>query len=523
MNSVAAALAQHARTRPDHLAVRAADGELGYGALYARASVVAAGLRDRGVLPGDRVGIHGDKSIAAVVGLLGVLLAGAAYVPLDPSAPAGRRRLLAEDAGCKLVLAPSERAAELAPLVVASIASVAVSDAQWCPPVAGPDDVAYVLYTSGSTGLPKGVRIPHRALAAFFDAVHPIMDVGPGSVCLNTSALHFDVSVVDLLYPLVRGATVHLGPSVPFPGVLLGLIETERITHLAAVGSTLTLLAQYGAGLGTRDLTSVRRIMTGAEVLNPATVQSWLAAAPHATVVNGYGPTEATCLVVALPISEQEPGRTAHYPIGRPLPGVTVAFLADDGGIGPDGPGEILVAGSQVMLGYLNRPDEEKAAFLDHDGVRYYRTGDLGQRASDGVMHFAGRRDDEVKIRGYRINLNEVRRAVETHPDVARAFVGTVPDEREGLALACALLPKGADAAECALAELPDGLAVAVADHVAAALPRYMVPRFFHGLTGFPTLSTGKPDTARLRALLAGPAEQAHPAEGASSLVEARG
>ncbi|GAB3898350.1 hypothetical protein GCM10029964_082610 [Kibdelosporangium lantanae] len=342
------------------------------------------------------------------------------------------------------------------------------------------------------------MQIPHRALRAFFTAVWPLLEIDADARCLNTSALHFDVSVVDLLLPLYRGATVHLGPLFPMPAVLTDIIERERITHMAAVGSTLALVAQHTDGFRGRDVTALRRLMTGAEVLDPRAVQAWLAAAPDLVVVNGYGPTEATCLVAAHPIGEREPDRTEPYPIGRPLAGVRIGFLGDGGGLDDHGPGEILVAGEQVMTGYLNRPEEN--AFQDVDGVRFYRTGDRGHRRDDGVLLFHGRHDDEVKVRGYRVNLNEVRRAVETHPHVGRAFVALVTDHRGAAVLSCAVAEKAAPAVPAGdgVELAPAARAGSIRTHLAARLPGYMVPAAFHELKAVPTLPSGKPDTATI-------------------------
>ncbi|MEU3495167.1 amino acid adenylation domain-containing protein [Kitasatospora cineracea] len=501
-----AALGRHDPSRP---ALAGPDGTLAYGELHAGARAVAAGLRERGLRPGTRVAVHGEKSTATVTAMLGVLLAGGAYVPLDPSAPEERRRALLTDSGSPWLLARRPRldalAAQRLPVPVLAVEDLLAVPAPdgWRAADPAPADPAYVLYTSGSTGRPKGVQIHHGALEAFFAAVDPVLEIGPDAVCLNTTALHFDGSVADLLLPLLRGALVHLSPSVLLPAAVLGTVVRERVTHLTAVGSTLTLLAQHGTGLAGRDLGALRRILTGAEVLNPATVQSWLHAAPNLVVVNGYGPTETTCGIAFEPISAREPGRTEPYPIGPPLPGVGIAFLTEDGGLDPDGPGEILVSGPQVMTGYLDRPEEEAAAFLHRDGVRHYRTGDLGARRADGVLLFRGRRDDEVKIRGYRINLNEVRRVLETHPAVGRAFVAAVPDPREGLALACAVLAPDTGAGPAPeLSEPAEAEAAALVAHTAAALPRYMVPRHWRRLSAFPALSNGKPDLRQVRALL---------------------
>ncbi|MER7210920.1 amino acid adenylation domain-containing protein [Streptosporangium sp. NPDC000239] len=504
--SLLGALSALAEDTPRRTALVADDRGVDYGELHERVQRTAAALVRRGVGPAQRIAVVGHKTVDAVVALLAVQRAGAAYVPLDPRAPAARLADLVADARCPLVLVSAtdtDLARDLAertgvlPLGVGEAAAEPATAP--LPEEISPESVAYCMYTSGSTGRPKGVQIPHRAVDAFFAAVHPLLRVGPDDRCLNTSALHFDVSVVDLLYPLTRGATVHLAPAVPMPPLLNRLIEQERITYFAAVGSTLTLLADHARGFAGRDLSHLRRVMTGAEVLQPHTVQRWLAAAPQLVVINGYGPTEATCLVVAHPIDEREPDRTAPYPIGRPLDGVTVRFLRDDGHIDEEGPGELLVAGAQLMSGYLERPEEERRAFLDLDGTRFYRTGDQAHRDADAVLHFHGRRDDEVKVRGYRVNTQEVRQTLEAHRTVGRAFVTASRDGRGREILACAVTPPGAPASvpcgdESPLPALDADRARALRTHLSERLPGYMVPADFRLLDAVPLLSSGKPD-----------------------------
>jgi amino acid adenylation domain-containing protein len=512
------ALAEHAAAGPALPALTGPDGTLTRAELWQRVLRVAAGLRSRGVRPGDLVAVHGEKTAGTVTALLGAVAAGAAYVPIDPSAPADRRRALLLDCGSPRLVSGRASVAKLAdqelPVPVVAVEDLdAEADAHLgdLPVATALGDPVYVLYTSGSTGRPKGVRIPHSALEAFFTAVDPVLGITADARCLNTTALHFDGSVADLLLPLLRGAHVRLGPAFVLPARVLDLIERDRITHFTAVVSTLTLLARTGSGLAGRDLSALRRILTGAEVLNPATVQDWLHAAPNLVVVNGYGPTEATCGVTFEPIDQREPGRTEPYPIGPPLPGVTIRFRDGDGRLTMDGPGEIAIAGAQLMSGYLDRPAEEAAVFLDDQGTRFYLTGDIGERGPDGSLRFAGRRDDEVKIKGYRINLNEVRRTVEAHPEVAGAFVVAVPDPRDGLTLACAVVLRSGAAddlpgtgPEAALLPVPADTAEALLAHTAGLLPRYMVPRSLYRLPSVPVLSTGKPDRARIAALLLG-------------------
>ncbi|MDG6103899.1 amino acid adenylation domain-containing protein [Dactylosporangium aurantiacum] len=497
MSGFLRALTAHARERPDQVALVGPDATLSYARLHRDSAAVAAGLAAAGVRPGDVVAVHAEKTAAVIAGLVGIVRAGAAYVPIDPTAPAAHRIGLLEDCAARAILCTAGRADTLRRQGV-TVVTVEDLVASGSPAVAvheDPDRIAYMIYTSGSTGRPKGVRIPHRALDAFVAAVVPSLGFDAAARCLNTLPLHFDGSVVDLLVPLAVGARLNLGPAVMAPSLVLDLVEGERITHMTAIGSTLALLAQRG-DLAARDLTALRMVLTGAEIVHPGAVQAWLAAAPNLTVFNGYGPTETTVIVTAQRISEREPGRTAPYPIGPELPGSHICFLDADGTCSADGPGELLIAGDQLMAGYHQRPEEERRAFLEVHGVRHYRSGDIGSRGPDGAIRFDGRRDDEVKIRGNRINLNEVKRGVERHPAVGQAFVEAVPDGADGLRLACAVtVPAGAG----------DDLPRQLEAHCAAVLPRSMAPRSYHVLAALPTLPSGKPDRARIRALLTEP------------------
>lgn len=507
------ALAGHARQAPGRTAVADTERALSYLALRDQAEKTAMALVKRGAGPGGRIGVAGYKTVDTVVAILAVLRSGAVYVPLDPRAPAARNAALVNEAGCGIVLASGSEGAgfgrRMAQATGATVLSVgaALSEPDASPLPAGnaAGDIAYCMFTSGSTGRPKGVQIPHRALDAFLTAVHPLLGAEPGTRCMNTSSFHFDASVVDVLYPLVRGATVFLTPAVPLPPLLTGLIERQRISHLVAVGSTLTLLADRTAGFRDRDISSLRRVMTGGEVLSPESVQRWLAAAPQTQVINCYGPTEATCLVIAYPIGEAGPAPTQPYPIGRPLSGVHVRFLHDDGHASTCEPGEILLAGDQVMTGYLGQPEEDEHAFATIEGSRFYRTGDFGHVDSDGAICFDGRRDDQIKIRGYRVNLQEVRHALESHELIGMAFVCAATAANGRPILACAVVPRdltpaaGSAPQDGPLPSLDPRQARSLHAHMAARLPLYMIPADFRLLPQVPVLSSGKPDNAAIR------------------------
>lgn len=514
-------LASLGRRHPDRTALVSDDGALTYGELAAAANHMADALVAMGTGLGHRVGLIGHKAAGSVVALYGILGAGAAYVPLDPAAPAARVAELVRDSGCGLVVSvrpddPLEIAVrDLTGARVAAPDELAGADrgaGSGSPAAVGPDSVAYCMYTSGSTGRPKGVLIPHRGLISFVGAFGPLLGLGPRDRCLNTGALYHDVSVLDIILPLTRGATVHLGPAVPSPEALVRLIERERITHLYASASVLSLISGYTGGLADCDVSSVRQVVTGVETLIPQVAQDWLAASAGLRIVNAYGPTEATCAVTAHTIDRREHGRTRQYPIGAPVPGVTVRFLADSGEVRTEGPGELLLSGEQLMIGYLDRPEEEARVFLSHGGVRYYRTGDQVHQDADGALVFAGRRDDEVKIMGNRVNLAEVSRVLELHDEIGLAVTAAVPDHRGDQTLNCALAPRaytqapagGSDpvADSPVLEPFPGPAERAILAHAEALLPRPMVPARLLRLPVVPLLASGKPDVDRIRAAL---------------------
>ncbi|MFB7243753.1 amino acid adenylation domain-containing protein [Streptomyces populi] len=506
-------LIDNAELRPSSPALSASDGELSYAEFHAEVRRVARWLVANGVEPGQRVGFTAHKTAASVVAMFAVMRAGAAYVPLDPRAPTARLAGLVEDARCPVVLTSTARDEELAKALRAKGATVP-ADLRTMPAVAGDAElpteiaessVALCLYTSGSTGRPKGVQLSYAAVHAFHAGFNELSKMGPDSRCLNVAALHFDVSLFDVLLPLRLGAVVHIGPAIPTPEVTLGIVTEHRITHMSSVGSTMTLLADESKDFSGYDLSTLTALLTGAEIIDPRTVQRWLAAAPNLVVINAYGPCEATCAVINHCISEREPDRTEFYPIGTPLPGTRIRFRDEDGRVDEDGPGEILIAGDQLMVGYLNRPGEEERAFLEQGGTRYYRTGDWGSRRPDGVILFDGRRDDEVKVRGHRVNLNEIRRGLETSPDVHRAFVAAVRAPSGTQLLACAVARTQVERMTAGaadgrpLATLPADQEQSLRRHLGAVLPGYMVPDLFYVLPGLPVLPSGKPDATAVR------------------------
>lgn len=489
-----AAVDRAARAHPHKAALHDSRRSVTFAELRHLSDRAARNLWRRGVRKGDRVAIAADKSVETVAAMLGILRCGAAFVPLDPAAPEARLVALVTDA------APAATVGRLPGPPPSDAVHVPIDDvfpddstADVVLPDVDPDDIAYCMYTSGSSGLPKGVQIDHAAIVAFITAVHGRMTVDADSRCLNTSPFFFDVSVVDVWYPLAMGATVHLSDRFLVPDRVLDTIERERITHFSAVGSILTLLRRAGRKIGDRDLTSVTRVMSGAEIIDPATVREWLAAVPDAIIFNGYGPTEATCCCFAYPITRANADRVP-YPIGVPFPGTDVLVVGPDGEICRAGTvGELLLAGPQVARGYLGRPDEDRRRFVVRDGHRWYRTGDLVLQDDTGEFHFRGRRDHELKIRGFRIHPAEITTALQQCEGVAEAHVTTTIDERGQRALAAAVVPVDG-------APLDPG---SLRTQLRKTLPEYMVPGALLVVDALPKLPSGKVDDGALSAGLA--------------------
>ncbi|MFJ9790855.1 non-ribosomal peptide synthetase [Streptomyces globosus] len=435
--------AQAART-PAAVALDGPAGPVTYAELDRRSDAVAAELVRRGTARRDLVGLVVDRTPEGVAALWGILKAGAAYVPLDPAHPGPRVRGVLASCGARLTLTRRHLVAGLAEFVPGELLAVDDVPTPAQPPdtpaaaaatAPAPDDLAYVMHTSGSTGRPKGVLIEHRGLAAFVRWMTDLCRVGEGTRFGFASSYAFDISCFPLFLPLSAGGTAVLAPDAPSPAVLRALVGEHRADTLALTPSHLALLDGDGGG-------PLRTLLLGGEELTPAAVRSAYAAfGPGCRLINGYGPTEATVACLAHVVDDTETGPS--LPLGTPGPGLRVDLVAEDGtpiGTGPDETGrvgEIVVHGVQVARGY-HRPEQAPAEpdgpgtpfATGPDGVRSYRTGDLGRRLPGGGIAFAGRADGQVKVAGHRIEPAEITAALEAHPGVARAAV--TPRRRPG-------------------------------------------------------------------------------------------
>ncbi|WP_314245084.1 non-ribosomal peptide synthetase [Streptomyces sp. DSM 40907] len=495
--------AQAART-PDAPALDGPGGVVTYAELDQCSDTVAAGLRRRGVGREDLVGLVVDRTSAGVCALWGILKAGAAYVPLDPGHPGARIKEILQGAGVGLCLTGRHLAEDLAPFVPGTL--LAVEDLLEQAP--GPDtatedaadvrpaDLAYVIHTSGSTGRPKGVQIEHGSLMGFVRWMTGVCQVTGRTRFGFASSYAFDISCFPLFLPLLAGGTAVLASGTPSPAALRELVAEHRADTLALTPSHLALLGGPGNGpTGSGPAHCLRTLLLGGEPLTPTAVRSAHAAfGADCRVINAYGPTEATVAVLAHTVEGGESGAT--IPIGLPGPYARVDLVTEDGGTIGSGPGdtgrtgEIVVRGVQVARGYLGPPDGRPSPFTTgSDGVRAYRTGDLGRRLADGAVEFAGRIDEQVKIAGHRVDPAEVVAALEAHPAVHRAVVVPRRRPRSTTAVLCAyVLPHAGDPA------VGGDLGATLRTELTRTLPAYLVPAHVLVIDTLPSTVSGKAD-----------------------------
>jgi amino acid adenylation domain-containing protein len=476
-------IARQAARTPDAIAVVAGAARLAYRELDARANAVAAALQARGVQPGELVGIFCGRNEHMMVALVGVLKAGAGYVPLDPALPRQRLEFMAQDAQLRHVLSDASIQGDwpffAAGRVPVDELGVAAPPAA---PHAGVEDVAYVIYTSGSTGVPKGVRVPHRSVANLLASLAVEPGMPAGQRVLSVTTLSFDIAVSELILPLVSGACIVLADRAQATDGerLRELIERETVDFIDGTPSTWRLLLASGWS-GRRGL---RAVCTG-EPLPPDLGQQLLPLVGE--LWNGYGPTETTVWSSLHRVLRVD----GPVPIGRPIANTQIHVVDERLRRLPIGAvGELYIAGEGVTLGYLNRPELTAERFVEapDGGGRWYRTGDLGRWRADGVLECLGRIDHQVKVRGYRIELGEIESALSRQRGVARALVVTREDRPGDVRIVAYLV---ADAQG-----LPAD--VNLRRELAESLPDYMIPQSFVQLAALPTLPNGKLDRKAL-------------------------
>jgi amino acid adenylation domain-containing protein len=482
---------QQAAKAPTAVAVIAGDVVLDYRTLDRRANRLAHSLIAEGVHPEHRVGVVADRSADTVVALLGVLKAGAAYVPVDPALPEERRALMLDESGVDVVVASGRRLGQV-PVgprrLVAADGAGPLSDD---PPAdaATSENLAYVLYTSGSTGAPKGVMVTQRQLALATLAQQVPERPWPEAFLLPIS-FSFDASGVGLWWTLTSGGTLIIPVDGDHrdPGRLRELIQLYGATHTDCTPALYDLIL----GADPTPLASLRCAIVGGEVLPPALVARHRALLPDCLLENNYGPTEAAVWAATHLLREDRDPPGDRVPIGRPIACTKAHVLDDDLAPVEGGIAELYLGGGNVARGYQLRPGLTAERFLpDPDpsafGARMYRTGDLVRRTESGALEFHGRADSQVKVRGHRVELGEVEAALRAHPEVVEAAAALRTVAGEPVLVAYLSLAPGA--------QLSD---VAVRAHLAPRLPASFLPSRIVRLAALPRHANGKLDRTGL-------------------------
>ncbi|MEU3338928.1 non-ribosomal peptide synthetase [Streptomyces sp. NPDC002144] len=488
--------AAQVRERPGQCAVVAGDVELDYATLDRRANRLAHALIARGAGPDRVVGLHAGRTTDLVVGVLGILKSGAAYLPLDPGQPPERLAAMVSDAAPVLVLTDQRSAADDGQLWE-RLATVEAEGPHDDTPAIGTDTarLAYVIYTSGSTGRPKGVAVTHGSVVNLFDHWRDLMGDAPGEASSAWSSIGFDASVHELLVPLTTGAVLHLVPDElrGDPGALLAWMRDRKVTQAFLPPSYVQWIGEDPAARLAGS--SLRQLLTGVESLPESTLHRMCELLPGLRICFGYGPTEATLYSTAY--TDPQPYERS-CPIGRPLRGTRLYLLDDRMRPVPVGvTGEVYLGGASLARGYLNRPDLTDELFVPDPfvpGERLYRTGDLARWLPDGNAEYVGRRDDQLKLRGFRIEPGEVEAALLAVPGVREAVVLADRDTPGGPRLVAGV---GCDAERT---RMPYEWRAALKDR----LPDYMIPAAVAEFPRLPLNNSGKVDrTAVLRAAAA--------------------
>ncbi|WFE36318.1 non-ribosomal peptide synthetase [Micromonospora sp. WMMD975] len=481
-------IAGQVRATPDAVAVVGPGGELTYAELDRRSNRLAHHLRERGIGAEDRVGLRLPRCVDTVVAVLGVWKAGGAFVGLDPELPARRLAHLERDAGVRLVLDPD------------SVSGAALTAHPATAPDVDtrPEQLAYVVYTSGSTGEPKGVLAEHGGVTAYLDTIAAHYRLDADDVVLQRAAPSFDAFLRDCVGPLTVGATVLMADRSDLSTLAADLPGRPAPTALLSMVPSLLHQLLDAGDVGAATLPALRLLVLSGEPCTPALLARVHEALPGLRrVVNQYGPTEAT---VTTTVADLDPGRRYEsVGIGVPMPGTTVRVL--DAALRPTPVGvfgEVHIGGSGVSRGYRNRPGLTAAAYLPDPagppGARMYRTGDAARWLADGTLEFRGRLDRQVKVRGVRVEPAEVEAALAGHPAVGAAAVVARPDGPNGWRLAgYAQRAPGGDVTEADLRH-----------HLEAALPYAMIPAELLVLDALPLLGNGKVDRSALPEVGAG-------------------
>jgi len=509
--------AAQAERRPDACALVLGETRISYGQLEAASNRLARLLGAVGCRRGDRVVLLLPKSPTAVISLLAVLKAGGIYVPLDPANPAARVAAIFASCDPRIVLVAGAAARALGELSARGRPAppyrigwmdgrdawdlpvrpdFVLSDLEAFPakprdPPPGACAAAHILFTSGSTGVPKGVVIRHSSVIHFVEWANGYFGPTPEDRHSGHSPLHFDLSTYDVFGTLASGAELHVVPPELnlLPHKLAEFVRASRLTQWFSVPSVLTHMAKSGV-VRQGDFPTLRRVLWCGEVFPTPALRHWMQRVPHAAFTNLYGPTETTIASSYYTVPECPREDGASVPIGHPCAGEVLRVLDEAGEpVSPGAIGELYVGGAGVSAGYWRDPERTRAAFVPapggEPGERLYRTGDLASVSPDGLICFHGRADTQIKARGYRIELGEIEGALLALDGIAEgAVVGVPTDGFAGTTICCAYVPAGGAGRAITPGKLRRRLA--------ARLPPYMLPARWLALDRLPRNANGK-------------------------------
>lgn len=512
-------LRQSADRDPEKEALVFIGKTLTYGELEKGSNQLASALSRLGLKKGDRVGLIFNKSIESIIGLFGILKAGASYVPLDPLSPVSRMKYIINDCGIECLLSSQEKATKFlphfdtdSPLKTVLISGgptdeltgqfktlellsweeiFQVESVDWHGPEITDTYIAYILYTSGSTGSPKGVVISHLNSLTFVNMAADFFQINTKDRLCSHAPLHFDLSVFDIFVTMNTGATIVLVPEYlsAFPIKLAEYIVEQRISVWNSVPSVLTLLAERGK-LESSQFNSLRLVLFAGEILPVKYLRKVKVHMPKAQFFNLYGQTEANSSTY-YQINEIPDDDTWKIPIGKPFPNFEVFALNENTRIirNPGEEGELYVRGSSVALGYWKDEERTKNSFVadpiqPFSPNRIYKTGDIVKIDNSGNYVFVGRKDHLIKSRGYRIEINEIEIALNSCPGIRQSAVVAISDDLIGnriIAYVCPIQGKKLEVKD-------------IFNHCSGLIPKYMIPEAIEIRSQLPTTSTGKID-----------------------------
>ena len=479
-----------AAAHPDAVALACDGRHITYAALNERANSIAHALLARGVQPGEAVALALPRGSDAIAAMLGILKAGAAYLPLDPGYPTERLRFMVEDARAHYLIHRSELDARLPDLCLHTLAMGHLSRSATTDPCIGvdPEHIANIIYTSGSTGKPKGVLVPHRAVMRLVRGA-TYTQFGADQVFLHAAPLTFDAATFEVWGSLLNGGTCAiLPPGMPEPRVLGHHISSEGVTTAWLTAALFNMLIDETPEV----LSGLQTIITGGEALSPRHVHRALRKLPGVTLINGYGPTENTTFTCCYRIPGAFPADARNVPIGHAVNGTYLRVLNQRFEPVPEGEvGELCIGGAGLATGYLNRPDLTRERFIAdpvHPTQRLYRSGDLVRQLSGGNYEFLGRMDRQVKVNGHRIELEEVEAVLSAHAAVKRCVVEVMTPANDQKLLA-AFVVGTANASE-------------LRTHLHEQLPTHMRPARIVIIDEVPLTPNGKADRKALQELL---------------------